>query len=125
MDKHSKKLEEETMQFVYLLGDEDGRTLICEYQPHKMRDYARLAVLSLILGYKAVFAKIIVKVETDIQKFMSELSGLNGNFGIVDGWMNDFINSISQEEFREMTRCYWEERKAKIDRENFTLHCLT
>lgn len=118
-DNYQQKFEEEAKQFIFLCGERDRMILVKKYNKDNMADYIRLAFIAVTYGYKRIFLKIAATVEKDMNDFLNGLNILDGNFALLEKWINDFIDNISRQDVQDLARKYWEERKKEIDKVNF------
>lgn len=121
MDDYEKLLEDEIMQFMFLASNRDRHMLIGDYKKENIPEYVRLASIAMVFGYRRLFLKITATAEADFKDFMGGFDILNGNFNLLDNWINEFIERIKVDEVRKISREFWEEKKTTIDKDNFTL----
>ena len=122
--QYQKELEKEMMQFLFLCGKKDGTILIEHNAKDNLADIVRLAVIAITLDYKKVFLKIAASVQGHTSDLIKEFEKLNGNFALVDLWLNDFIENIEDGKARGIVGNFWRERKKTLDCENFSVDKL-
>lgn len=124
MTNYEKELEQEIFQFLFLADERDVKILDSRYRKKNMNEFVRLACITLVYGYRKLFLKIMASVEKDADEFFKYLDGLNGKFDLIDGWINGFIERVKDKTAQNLTREYWEEKKATIDKNNFEIRNL-
>ncbi len=124
MEKYNKEAEKEIEQFLFLCGKRDRILLLSQSNKNNVDEYVRLACISLVFGYRKTFLKIVKCVEKYIDKFLCGLDKVNGNFRKLDEWMNGFIENVEDREAQALSRELWQERKEKLDRNDFTVKLL-
>lgn len=119
--EYKKAFEQEVTQFFILCSKDDVRLLVKRYNEKNLQEYVRLASIAMLYGYRRIVLKIAQTVEKDFDKFLSGFDILNGNFALLEKWVTDFIDRIDDNDIKNLTLEYWQERKAKFDIENFTV----
>lgn len=122
--KYIKEAKTEMKQFLFLCGNRDRIILLSENKKIELDKYVRLACISLVFSYKAVFLKICAIIEEHIDEFLKGLDKLNGNFLQLNKWVNEFIGNMEYPEAQDLIIQLWQERKEKLDRKDFTVKLL-
>lgn len=118
-DKYRQGVKKETEIFIHLLNSEDAKLVFGRNKKSELDEYVRLASIAAVLGFRMIFMRICFNGRRRIKTFIERFECLNGNFDLLNGWVEEFIEKIEREEFRNLTREYWEEVKSKIDKEHF------
>lgn len=124
MDNLQKKFEEEAMQFLNLCSKTDIRILVGKFKKTKMPDYVRLSCIALVFGYKQVFLKITQTVEDNMEEFLARHDAIDGNFHQIALWVDEFIAGIEIAPIRDLCLEFWAERKAELDKPNFSVKSM-
>lgn len=119
--QYKKELKKEAKQFLFLCGEEDGKTLLTSKNANEL---VRLACIAVAFGYTKLFMRIAADSDRDIDEFLEILEHLDGNFILVDKWVAAFIDNISCEEVRALAREFWLERKSALDNSDFKIRNL-
>lgn len=122
--QYKRELEEEAMQFLIMCGKEDGKILILHNKETDLNGLARLACISLVFVYKKLFMHIATTAENNLVDFLNRLSVIDGNFDLLDEWLNSFIVNIVNDKVRKLASELWLARKQELDRNNFTVKLL-
>ena len=105
--------------FLFLLNKEDARLLLKSYKKSKQEEYVRLASIAAVFDFRKIFMQICAKAERGLKEFIKRFDCLNGNFDLLNGWVEEFIEKVNDEKLQSLMREFWEERKSVIDKENF------
>ena len=112
---YRKNFEQEAEQFFFLCNAEDAQKVFTQYKKEKLEDIIRLSYISLVLGYRKLFLRLLKEVGKDQKEFLKRIKKVNKNFEKINDWMNDFIDNIKHREEQNIVREYWEEQKLNID----------
>ena len=118
-DGYRKEFEREADGFLFLLNKEDAKLLLKSYKKSKQEEYVRLASIAEVFDYRKIFIRICAKAERGLKEFIKCFDCLNGNFDLLNGWVEEFIEKVNDEKLQSLMREFWEERKSVIDKENF------
>ena len=118
-DGYRKEFEREADGFLFLLNKEDAKLLLKSYKKSKQEEYVRLASIAAVFGFRKIFIRICAKAERGLKEFIKCFDCLNGNFDLLNGWVEEFIEKVNDEKLQSLMREFWEERKSVIDKENF------
>ncbi len=123
MEQNNQETEKELAQFLFLCGKKDREILLLN-NDSEFKELARLACISLVLGFKKMFLKITTIVENRFEEFLHALDILNENFTLLNEWFAEFINDTEYEETRKLLNEFWNERKKKLDCKDFKVKLL-
>ncbi len=118
-DGYRKEFEREADGFLFLLNKEDAKLLLKSYKKSKQEEYVRLASIAAVFDFRKIFIRICAKAERGLKEFIKCFDCLNGNFDLLNGWVEEFIEKVNDEKLQSLMREFWEERKSVIDKENF------
>ncbi len=116
MSNYKEKYFEEATQFLFMCGNKDRKILLSRKKKDKIGELARLACICLVFGYRSMFVRIFGEAEKYFNEFVTGLDSINGNFPLLNEWVEKFIANIVDSKIRDTAQELWQERKKTLDR---------
>lgn len=124
MCDYKEKCLNETMQFFFLCGEKDEKILLSRKKKDKISELARLGVIALVFGYRTTFVRIFGEAQRYFDEFTKGLDLINGNFPLLNEWVEKFIENIRDGEAKALVQELWQERKKTLDRSDLLIKHL-
>ena len=121
LKRYYEELESESMQFIYICGDDDRKILISAVKKSNLKEHVRLACIAAAFGYRKLLLKITALSKKHSDEFNAEFKAACINFPLIDGWINEFIDKTESPEAKQILRDFWSEKRSGVDPDNFNL----
>ena len=127
-EEQRKNIDEQLTSFLFLCSKEDARFFDLPRGERTAEEYARFICIGMVFELYGAVIRLLADCEREphAENFAGEVLAYIAklDFAQVDGWMRGFIDKIQGAELKKYAAEVWQEKKAGIDAQNFSLKDL-
>ncbi len=121
-DKYT--LEQERAAFAMLCGKDVEEFMRIPKRSRRAEDYGKYLCIAMLFRLKRIFIRITGDCEARSDEIISYLSSEGRKLEVVDGWIYDMMNNISDKDLRSLVFEFWSEKRKKFEGNVFETYKL-
>ena len=127
-EEQRKNIDEQLTSFLFLCSKEDARFFDLPRGERTAEEYARFICIGMVFELYGAVIRLLADCEREphsknfVDEVLAYITKLD--FARVDGWLCSFIDKMQGAELKKYAAEVWQEKKAGIDAQNFSVKDL-